>query len=176
MEQERLVRTIEEVRQRNRFISMAWQGLQSSLNGMDTERAFFHIHAVAGFSRQLEQMLWNREGEGEERARALCRTLEIDEEAPAFLAHVPDMLDGTAGRFERWMDGLGHARFLGMNIMPRGTTADFRQDEFLRSLDPETMVFSWQGSSINLKEVHRVCSTIESATDTWLRRNRSQRL
>ncbi len=173
MDKERLVRTVEEVQQRNRFVALAWKGLQSSLNGMDSEGVFFHVQALIGFSRHLLEMLWpDEDGEPSRLAR---EGLGLDRRPP-FADQVPALLDGSAARYHQWVEGLGHSRYVGMNVMPRGTTSDFRQDAFLRSLDPEVMEFEWQGTRIDLRQVRGFSREVEKAAGLWLRRNASRSL
>ena len=57
-----------------------------------------------------------------------------------------------------------------MNVMPQGTTSDFRQDVFLRSLDPDVYRFTWYDRTIDLRKIADALRDAESMADSWLKR------
>ena len=176
MEPERLIKTIEEVRQQCRFARIAWRGLQNNLNGMDSESVFFYVHALLERSREVARMLFPANDGDAEKGKTLRQALKVADKSVLGTTDLAPFLDKTGERLDRWMDSLGHYSYVPMNIMPKGTMVDFRQDAFLRNLDPDTMEFSWLGQTIDLDNLVKALQAVENAIETWLRRHRSQRL
>ncbi|MCS1410122.1 MAG: hypothetical protein M2R45_03311 [Verrucomicrobia subdivision 3 bacterium] len=170
MERQRLVKVVEEVRRQCRFGKIAWQGLRSSLNGMDSEKAFFYVHALLDRARLTTRFLWPTSEEGAERAGAVREVLKVDEDSALKASELAVFAEAADVQFDRWLDGLGHFRYIGMNIMPQGTMAEFQRDTFLRSLDPEVFQFAWYDRTIDLRKIARSLHELESMADAWLKR------
>ncbi len=168
MEQQRLAKVIEEVRQQCRFGKIAWQGLRANLNGMDSEKTFFYIHALLDRARQTSRLLWP--ADAAEHGADLRQALKINDDSALKAPELAAFAEADAAQFHHWLDGLDHFHFIGMNIMPRGATADFRQDLFLRSLEPEVLQFSWYDRTIDLRKIAGALRAVESAADLWLKR------
>lgn len=167
MEQQRLAKIVEEVRQQCRFGKIAWQSLRAGLNGMDLEKTFFYVHALLDRAHQTAQFLWPANAEDGE---ALRKALKISKDSALKTAGLAAFAESGAAQFRLWLDGLDHFHFIGMNIMPRGATSVYRQDVFLRSLDPEVFQFSWHDRTIDLRKIAAGLRAVESAADFWLKR------
>ena len=176
MEPERLIKTIEEIRQQCRFARIAWNSLQNKLNGMDSESVFFYVHALLERTHETAQLLFPPSETSAEKGGNLRQALKVTDKSVLGTTDLTPFLDKTSDRLDQWMNSLGHYRYIPMNIMPKGTMVDFRQDAFLRNLDPDTMEFSWLGQTIDLANLNKELQAIENAVEAWLRRNRSQRL
>ena len=64
-----------------------------------------------------------------------------------------------------------HGKIQTPAFMPVGTLGGFPADDFHRSLDPETMRFTFEGVSGNLRQMGDVLKKIDSETEKWLRKN-----
>lgn len=170
MEQQRLAKIVEEVRQQCRFGKIAWQSLRAGLNGMDLEKTFFYIHALLDRAHQTAQFLWPAGTDDAKDGDALRKTLKIPEDSALKTSGLAAFAESGASQFRLWLDGLDHFHFIGMNIMPRGSTSEYRQDVFLRSLDPEVFQFSWRDRVIDLRKIAASLRAIESSADFWLKR------
>ncbi len=171
MEQQRLAKIVEEVRQQCRFGKIAWQSLRAGLNGMDLEKTFFYVHALLDRAHQTAQFLWPAvPSDAAEDSEALRKALKIPEDSALKTSGLAAFAESGAAQFRLWLDGLDHFHFIGMNIMPRGSTSAYRQDVFLRSLDPEVLQFSWRDRTIDLRKIAAGLRAAESAADLWLKR------
>ncbi len=169
METEQLPKWIAEVRQQCRFGKMAWQGVRSSLNGMDPEKTFFYVHALLDRTRQVAGLLWSTQAEAADRCSALRSALGVADGHPLQAPELTFFATATDEQFGRWLGTLDHLHYLGMNVMPQGTMADFQQDTFLRSLDPEVLEFSWYDRRIALRPLVMALRELESVAESWLK-------
>ena len=170
MEQQRLAKIVEEVRQQCRFGKIAWQSLRAGLNGMDLEKTFFYVHALLDRAHQTVQFLWPAGTDDAKDGDTLRKALKIPEDSVLKTSGLTSFAESGPAQFRLWLDGLDHFHFIGMNIMPRGSTSEYRQDVFLRSLDPEVFQFSWHDRAIDLRKIAAGLRAIESAADLWLKR------
>lgn len=170
MEQEQLIKFVEEIRQQCRFAKIAWAGLRSSLNGMDKDRAFFYIHALLDRARMVSHFLWSDNASSNSRAASLREILKVSDSSPIHDSSLKTFADSRDQDFERWLFSLEHSRYLGTNIMPQGAMSEFGQDAFLRNLDPEVYQFTWYDRDIDLKKIFESLRAIESAATAWLKR------
>ena len=176
MDTEELVKTVEEVRQQCRFGKYAWQGLRASLNSMDNEKAFFYVHALLDRARQVSHFLWSTElsdpasDPASERRAAIRKVLKVQDDSVLNASELVVFADAEAGAFYRWLSSLDHHRYLGMNVMPQGTMSDFRQDTFLRSLDPDLFQFTWYDRTIDIRKIAQALHDVESVAESWLKR------
>lgn len=162
------VKSVEEVRQLCRFGKYAWQGLRSSLNGMDNEKAFFYIHALLDRARQVSHFIWS--SEYSDQSAALRDALKVGDDSVLKMGELAVFADAAEGNFYRWLSNLDHDHFLGMNVMPQGTMSEFRQDAFLRSLDPDLFQFTWYDRTVDIRKVARALHDLESVAESWLKR------
>ena len=170
MEQQRLAKIVEEVRQQCRFGKIAWQSLRAGLNGMDLEKTFFYVHALLDRAHQTAQFLWPDGPDDAKNGDALRKALKIADESALKSSELAAFAESGAAQFRLWLDGLDHFHFISMNIMPRGATSAYRQDVFLRSLDPEVLQFSWHDRAIDLRKIADGLRAVESAAERWLKR------
>ena len=170
MEKQALIKRVEELRQQCRFGKLAWQGLRSSLNGMDNERAFFYIHALLDRARIVSHFLWAEGGQGEEVSANMRAALKVRDGSLLEHSELKTFADATAVQFDRWLGGLDHLHYVGMNIMPQGTMSEFQQDAFLRSFDPELNQFRWYDRSIDMRKIANALRDLESVADSWIKR------
>lgn len=170
MDHAQLVKRIEELRQQCRFGRLAWQGLRQSLNGMDNEKAFFYIHALVDRARMVSRFLWSDATESADQSAASRQALKVGDDSPLNGVELRQFADSDAAQFDRWLSGLDHLHYVGMNIMPQGTVSDFRQDAFLRSLDPELYQFTWYDRRLDLRKIALALRDLETVAESWLKR------
>lgn len=170
MEQTHLIKVVEELRQQCRFGKLAWQGFRSSLNGMDNERAFFYVHAFLDRARKASRFVWSDAEAGSEAADSVREALKIKEDSPLNASDLKFFADADEAQFVRWLSGLDHLHYVGMNVMAQGTMSDFRQDAFLRSLDPDVYRFTWYDRTIDLRKIADALRDVESVADSWVKR------
>jgi hypothetical protein len=171
MENPRLIKFVEELRQQCRFGLIAWQGLHTSLNGMDNERVFFYVHALLDHSRRVAGFLWSENEALSETSAALREGLKVPESSDLKHPDLEHFAGANETQFDRWLNSLSHLHFLPMNVMPQGTMAEFQQDAFLRNLDPDLYVFHWYNRSIDLGQLVNALRQIDSLAESWLRRH-----
>ena len=170
MDHQQLIKRVEELRQQCRFGKLAWQGLRASLNGMDNEKAFFYIHALLDRARMASRFIWAESEDGAEACEQLRKELKLNDDSALHAPELATFADASEVQFDQWLTGLDHLHYVGMNVMAQGTMAEFRQDAFLRSFDPEIYQFSWYDRMIDVRKIANGLRDVESVAESWLKR------
>lgn len=80
-----------------------------------------------------------------------------------------DQVERPDERLEDWMATLENRNFVDMNVMPVGTIAGFKPDNFQRSLDPENFRLHLRGQACDLRQVADELRKVDNTAQTWLR-------
>lgn len=169
MDNRTLYRWVEEIRQQCRFARLAARNMKNELRAMDSEAAFFYVHALLHFARNLDRMLWPPAEESRARGESLRQELKAPETLNSLLREIQPQLESEEERFGDWLAGLGESGYVNMNIMPQGSISDFQQDIFQRNLDPETLRLEFRGLSCDLKKLLEAIQRLDDSTQAWLR-------
>ena len=70
-------------------------------------------------------------------------------------------------RLVDWASSAEHRDFVGVNLMPLGTLDGFKEDQFHRSLDPDTLKYSFEGIRVNLRQLQKDLQRIERLAENW---------
>ena len=82
-----------------------------------------------------------------------------------------ELADAFDEKLLAWYGSEEHRNAQPINLMPVGTLGGFPADDFHRSLAPETMQFTFEGVSGNLRQMSDVLKKVDSETEKWLRKN-----
>ena len=92
-------------------------------------------------------------------------------EAPADFTAFRELVDSFDDKLIAWYGNEAHRDAQPMNLMPVGTLGGFPADDFHRSLDPDTLQFTFEGVSGNLRQMNDVLRKIDADAEKWLRKN-----
>jgi hypothetical protein len=172
MDNQLLYKLVEEVRQQGRFAQFAFQNVRTSVSGLDSERIFFYVHAFVAHLGNIERLLWPVRPESRTRGDQLRSELKVDENSSLRLTHFRRHLDQFDESLEDWASAIENRNYVDMNIMPRGTIANYRQDAFQRDLDPDRFQFWFRGDPFDLRGLADELRKLDSAAESWLKTHR----
>ncbi len=169
MDKQLLFKIVEELRLQSRLALYAYQSLKTHVQAVDQEKIIFSIEGLLFHASQVSRLLWPVRQESSARGDQLRAELKVDAESPLRLREVRSEIERPDERLEDWIAGLEQKNYLELNLMPRGTIADYKQDSFQRSLDPETMRLHFRGDSCDLRKVADELRRLEGAIQQWLK-------
>jgi hypothetical protein len=158
---------MDELRQQCRFAHVAYQSLKTSLNALDSERVFYHVHAFLGHAGVVARLLWPAREASMDRGTRLRTELKVGEGSVLQLRGMRPQLEAEDERFEDWLQGLESANYVDMNVMPVAAISDIKPDSFHRSLDPDTFMFHWRGVACELKPVSEELKALDFGIQSW---------
>jgi len=161
---------LEEVQLQCRFAGHAFSNVTGSLQLNDGERVFFYVHAFVRHAVDVGKLLWPGEQALEERGKALREACGAGE-APTDFTAFRELVDSFDDKLIAWYGNEAHRDAQPMNLMPVGTLGGFPADDFHRSLDPDTLQFTFEGVSGNLRQMNDVLRKIDADAEKWLRKN-----
>lgn len=167
MDNQRLYRFMDELRQQCRFTQLAFQQLKASLNGLDPEKVFFFVHAFLAHTGLVSRLLWPEREDSRPRGEQLRRELEVSEDSPLRLRGLAAQLEAEDERFEDWLETLDQAGYVDINVMPTAAIRDFKPDSFQRSLDPDTFKLHLRGVACDLKPVLEALKGLDTRIQLW---------
>ena len=162
---------LEEVRLQCRFAAQALGGATENLQLNDAEKVCFYAHAFVRHATDVGKLLWPKATEATERGKELREACGAPDNAPNEFTAFRELADAFDEKLLAWYGSEEHRNAQPINLMPVGTLGGFPADDFHRSLDPETMQFTFEGVSGNLRQMSDVLKKIDSETEKWLRKN-----
>jgi hypothetical protein len=167
MNEEPTGKWIEEIRLQCRFASHAWQEMRRSLIGMDNEKSFFYVHAFLNHSMEIAQILWPNNKDCNERGKGLREALKLTEDNLLNQSSIRRIVTHFDERLELWMGTADTPHFLNLNVMPKGTVADAREDVFVRSFDSETYRLEILDQTFDLRDLYQTIRQLDKTAETW---------
>jgi hypothetical protein len=167
MENRVLYQLVGEIRQQCRFAQLAWENLKRHLQMNDGERVFLHVHALLSHGINLSKLFWPDEETARTRGDTLRTELKVEVGSPLELREARAQQNRFDAGLVEWL--ALHERPVDLNIMPQGTLSGFKEDEFHRSLDPESWRLTYRGVSLDLRKVWQETRQVEASAEAWLR-------
>ena len=164
-----LFKLFEEIRLQCRFGKLAFENVRTSLQAMDPEKTFFHAQALLGHAGQVSRWLWPARAASKERGERLRQELHVGDDSPLRLRDLRSRLEAADEHLEDWIAAMESPAYLDFNIMPQGGIGAFKQDNFQRSLDPDTLQLVFRGDNLDLRRLAEEFHRLESAVQVWLR-------
>lgn len=171
MENPLVFKILEEIRLQVRLAQIAQRGITPAAQSNDTDKAVFYAHGLLLHAMCVSRLLWPSAESGAERGRRLREVLKVEEESPLRLEAPRRQAEAYDERLVDWADQAEHRDFVAVNLMPVGTLEGFPEDKFHRSLDPESLSFSFEGISVDLRRVMRALAELDRVAESWLRKN-----
>lgn len=161
---------LEEIQLQCWFAGYAYSNMTGNLQLNDADRVFFYVHAFVRHTVDVGKLLWPSEAALAERGKALREACEACE-APVDFTAFRELMDAFDEKLIAWYGDDAHREAQPMNLMPVGTLGGFPTDDFHRSLDPDTLQFTFEGVSGNLRQMNDVLQKIDMSAEKWLRKN-----
>lgn len=169
MEAPLIYKILEELALQCRLARMAWQELPAAIQLNDPERVFFRVHAFLGHAANVSKLLWPANPAAAARGAHLRGELKMDAGSPLELKEIRPLLDHFDEHLEEWAAASEHRSPVPINLMPVGTLAGFKQDDFHRSFDPETFRGSFEGVTFDLRLIWKELQKAELSAKNWLK-------
>jgi hypothetical protein len=169
MDNQVLYKLLEEIRLQCRFGQVAFQNIRANLTGLDQEKTFFSVHALLGHAVRISRFLWPERAESQERGEKIRCELKVLEQSPLRLRKLRPLLEREDEWLDDWLRTLENKNYVEMNLMPMGTMAGFRQDNFQRDLDPDTYQLTFRGEAVDLRQIFNEMRQVEGAIQTWFK-------
>lgn len=133
------------------------------------ELAVFYADAFLSRAANISRLLWPESPEFTERGEKLRSVLKVDPNAALSLTEHRAQASAYDVRLIEWAKSSERRDFVSVNLMPQGALEGFREDQFHRSLDPDTMRYSFEGISVNLRQLQKELQKIEQQAQIWLK-------
>ena len=169
MENRLLYRFIEQVQAHCRLARLASGELRTALATLNPEQSALRLHAFLAQVYIVSRLLWPERESSAERGATLRRELTVAEDALLRLPPLRKHLVRPDECYEDWVTRLPEPNYLDFNLMPLGTLAGAPQDAFQTNLDPDTLLLTWRGDTMNLAQLDEELRRLLHATETWLR-------
>ena len=171
MENQFRFKVLEELRLQCRFAGQAFSEMNGNLQLNDAEKVFFYAHAFVRHAVDAGKLIWPEEKDATERGKALREACDApDEPTKEFLAF-RELADSFDLKLLAWYGSEEHRNAQPMNLMPIGTLDGFPADDFHRSMDPDTLQFTFEGVSGNLRQMSDLLKKFDVGAEKWLRKN-----
>ena len=131
--------------------------------------AVFYAEAFLTRAANVSRLLWPDNPEFNERGEKLRAELQVDPAADLALAEHRAQAAAYDANLLEWARASEHRDFVSVNLMAMGTLGGFKEDQFHRNLDPETLRYSFEGISVNLRQLQKELQKIEQQAQNWLK-------
>ena len=162
---------LEEVQLQCRFAAEALGGATGNLQLNDPEKVCFYAHAFVRHAVDVGKLLWPEATEAADRGKVLREACGAPDGSPPEFAAFRELADAFDEKLISWYGSEEHRNAQPMNLMPVGTLGGFPAEDFHRSLDPDTLQFTFEGVSGNLRQMSDVLRKIDACAEKWLRKN-----
>lgn len=164
-----LFKFVEELRQQCRWGKLAFDNLRVSLQGLDNEKTFFHVHALLSHAEKASRLLWPAREESRPRGAKLRAELKVVDDSPINLRAWYGRFAASDEQLDDWIALMERPDYVEFNVMPQGSLGGYKQDSFQRSLDPETFHLVFRNESFDLRKLATELHRIETTAQAWLR-------
>ena len=100
-------------------------------------------------------------------ARGLREALKLTEDNLLNQSSIRRIVTHFDERLELWMGTADTPHFLNLNVMPKGTVADAREDVFVRSFDSETYRLEILDQTFDLRDLYQTIRQLDKTAETW---------
>lgn len=169
MENPLIFKLLEELTLQYRFARHAWQDLPAAIQLNDPERVFYCVHTFLAHTANISRLLWPANPATANRGVHLRQELKVDAGSPLELRALRELLDRFDERLVEWAAASEHRSFVQINLMPVGTLAGFKADDFHRSFDPETFRGAFEGVTFDLRLLWKELQKLELSARNWLK-------
>lgn len=133
------------------------------------ELAVFYADAFLSRAANVSRLLWPDDPEFRERGEKLRSELKVEANAALSLTEHRAQAAAYDVNLVEWAKSSERRDFVSINFMPQGTLEGFREDQFHRNLDPDTLRYSFEGITVNMRQMQKELQKIEQQAQTWLK-------
>ncbi len=133
----------------------------------EPEMAVFYAEGFLSRAANVSRLLWPDDSDANERGEKLRTELNVSADSELTLAEYRKRLAAYDKNLVDWASSSEHRDFVSVNLMPIGTLEGFKEDQFHRNLDPETLRYSFEGIQLNLRQLQKELQKIEQQAQNW---------
>lgn len=164
-----IFKLLEEILLQCRQAQHAMNRISAEAGMNQPELAVFYAEAFLSRANNISRLLWPDNPEFNERGEKLRSELRVDSGAALSLTEHRAQAAAYDVNLIKWAESSERRDFVSVNLMPLGTLEGFREDQFHRNLDPDTLRYSFEGISTNLRQLQKELQKIEQQAQTWLK-------
>ncbi len=162
-----IFKLLEEILLNCRQARHAWSAIPAKVTANEPELALFYVDGFLSRAVNLSQLLWPDNPESAERGTQLRSALGLTGNLDLTLGEFRKLAAHYDDRLVDWASSAEHRDFVGVNLMPQGTLDGFKEDQFHRNLDPDTLRYSFEGIQVNLRQLQKELAQIEKLARNW---------
>ncbi|MFT4587497.1 MAG: hypothetical protein ACI9VS_000508 [Candidatus Binatia bacterium] len=164
-----IFKLLEEILLQCRQAQHAAKSIAAETTMNQPELAVFYAEAFLTRAANVSRLLWPENPEFDERGEKLRAELQVDPDPELALAEYRAQAAAYDANLIAWAKTSEHRDFVSVNLMPLGTLDGFKEDQFHRNLDPETLRYSFEGITMNLRQLQKELQKIERQAQNWLK-------
>ena len=162
-----IFKLFEEVLLQCRQARHAWSSISAKVTANEPELALFYVDGFLSRALNVSRLLWPDNPDSAERGDKLRSELDVEGDLELKLAEFRRLAADYDDKLVDWASSAEHRDFVGVNLMPLGTLDGFKEDQFHRSLDPDTLKYSFEGKLVNLRQLQKDLQRIERLAENW---------
>lgn len=164
-----IFKLLEEILLQCRQAQHACKSISANVTMNDPDLAIFYADGFLSRAVNISRLLWPENPDFKERGEKLRTELKVAPDAALSLAEHRAHAAAYDANLVNWAKSSEHRDFVSVNLMPQGTLEGFREDQFHRNLDPETLRYSFEGITVNLRQLQKELQKIEQQAQIWLK-------
>jgi hypothetical protein len=135
----------------SRFAVRAADELNEGLRLADSDRVWSAIHALLAATANLSKILWPTRPTSRARGDRLRRRLGITATSALRDRGMRDVFEHFDDKLEDWAASSERHNIVDQGILAPGATVGLDPGDYLRTLDPTSMVVSFRGTHLRLQ-------------------------
>ena len=162
---------LEEILLQCRQARHAFSAISAKVTANEPEAALFYVDGFLSRAANVSRLLWPDASNSAQRGQKLRAELGMEDDLDLKLGEYRRLAADYDERLVEWASSAEHRDFVGVNLMPSGTLQGFKEDQFHRSLDPDTLKFSFEGTRLNLHQLQKDLQRVERLAENWQKLN-----
>lgn len=167
---------VSEIKLQCEFAMYAYEKMLEAIKRGDVFNSFFHAHAFLDHVANVSKIIWPKSPDGSlrdpDRTRAILNALGIKELQPAEFKIIEkrtlrNHLEHFDDRLRDWYEESKRHNFVDMNIIPKSAIRGIEPVDFFRNIDPNTLIFYFQGKEYNLNEICQKIVKLRELAKKW---------
>lgn len=162
-----IFKLLEEILLNCRQARHAWSSISAKVTANEPELALFYVDGFLSRAVNVSRLLWPEKPESAGRGDQLRSELGVEDDAELKLSEFRKLAADYDDNLVDWASSADHRDFVGVNLMSQGTLDGFKEDQFHRSLDPDTLKYSFEGIRLNLRQLQKDLLHMERLAENW---------
>lgn len=162
-----IFKLLEEILLNCRQARHAWSAIPAKVTANEPELALFYVDGFLSRAVNVSRLLWPDNPASAERGDNLRSELGVEDNLELKLGEFRRLAADYDDKLVDWASSAEHRDFVGVNLMTLGTLEGFKEDQFHRSLDPDTLKYSFEGIQVNLRQLQKDLLQVERLAENW---------